>query len=82
MGNPAGCLIIVLVEVFFPFIGGTMFAFARGGWIWGVGSIIYTIFTFWLCSVIRGDKVRGGVYFLMMLPFYIAEFFALQNFSG
>lgn len=79
MQNPIGCCLLAGIFIFLPFIPGVMSAFAHGGWMWGVGSIIYTIFTFWICAIIKDDKIRVGVYFLLMIPFYVLELYALSS---
>ena len=72
-----GCLGYVLLFVLFPFIGGIISAFAIGGWMLGVGAIIYSILALIICAKVEDKK--GISYFLLMIPLYVLEIWGLYN---
>ena len=72
-----GCLGYVLLFVLLPFVGGTICAFAIGGWMLGTGAIIYTILAFIICA--KTENKGSTVYFLLMIPLYILEALGIYN---
>ena len=72
-----GCLGFVSLYVLFPFFAGTLSAFAIGGWMFGVGAIIYSILALIICAKVEDKK--GMAYFLLMIPLYILEIWGLYN---
>ena len=72
-----GCLGFVSLYVLFPFFAGTISAFAIGGWMLGVGAIIYSILALIICAKVEDKK--GSVYFLLMIPLYVLEIWGLYN---
>ena len=78
MQNPIGCLVFLVIGILFPFFGGTICAFAVGGWLLGIGAIIYNVFALWLCTKFKEEKI-GCTYCLLMLPMYCLQIFGLLN---
>ena len=72
-----GCLGFLTLYVLFPFFAGTISAFAIGGWMLGVGAMIYSILALIICAKVEGKK--GFVYFLLMVPLYVLEIWGLCN---
>ena len=72
-----GCFGFVSLYVLFPFFAGTISAFAIGGWMLGVGAIIYSILALIICAKVEDKK--GLVYFLLMVPLYVLEIWGLCN---
>ena len=72
-----GCFGLVSLYVLFPFFAGTISAFAIGGWMFGVGAIIYSILALIICAKVEDKK--GSVYFLLMIPLYVLEIWGLYN---
>ena len=77
MQNPIGCLVFLVIGILFPFVGGTIMAFAIGGWKLGVGTIIYTVAALWICSKVK--ERSGCAYFLLMIPLYILQLYGLSR---
>ena len=72
-----GCFGLVSFYVLFPFFAGTISAFAIGGWMLGVGAIIYSILALIICAKVEDKK--GISYFLLMIPLYVLEIWGLYN---
>lgn len=78
MGEAGGCCVLILLMILFPFFGGIIAAFAVGGWMLGVGAILYTVLAFWGCSRLPDGKA-GCCWLILMLPLEILQFAALLN---
>ena len=68
--DPRGCLLFIIFGIFTPFIPGIIGCFCLGGWLLGLGAILYTILVFFICSLFDDDR-KSRVYFFLMIPFYI-----------